>query len=264
MTFKASRVNFDGLIVDFSEATIERQGVVNRPAPELWALLARLIERAPDHIVRLNEFPEIFGHQSYDAYVQHVHRLRETLGDLGRHPTFIKNVRRHGYLWVAVHYKEEMIESGPQSNNQPKEPNPGSVLSPLPIPQKVRWGPLDGKPAGICIDTCHSGLFVPWTELKPEIETLLLPQVRNVPLGSTVRLGNLEDRVNWSVRILDPAGEEVGSIWFGVNADARWRWDGLVRLGDSYRPPKSDKVVWQVFERYSDGSYRCVEAIVTD
>ena len=63
----------------------------------------------------------------------------------------------------------------------------------LPQPQQTRWGPVDGRPAGISINSC-TGPFIPWKELKGEVENILLRQVRLVPIGSTVILGDFRGR----------------------------------------------------------------------
>jgi len=42
-----------------------------------------------------------------------------------------------------------------------------------PEPQETLWGPNNGKPAGICITSSAADEFVPWDELRLEIETRL-------------------------------------------------------------------------------------------
>ena len=130
--------------------------------------------------------------------------------------------------------------------------------------QLVRWGPVDHMPPGICIGDCKGGTFVPWIDLKIEVEDMLLPQVRRVPIGSTVQLRDLGDRKNWIVRIINPKGLHIGEIWFGPDADSKWKWDGLVRVGGFRVEGPDHRLVWQVFQRYSDGSYRRVEAHVIE
>ncbi len=126
--------------------------------------------------------------------------------------------------------------------------------------QTVRWGPVDNKPVGIVVAGTSGESFVPWDELQVEVEQLLLPQVRVVPQGSTAYLADLGDRKNWIVQVLSPAGEELGHVWFGPDPDTKWKWDGLVRLGSVPKPDDDASPVWQIFERYSDGSYRRIEA----
>ena len=127
------------------------------------------------------------------------------------------------------------------------------------VPQKVRWGPVDGKGPGIVVEDATQS-FISWEELKPEIERLLLPQVRVVPIGSQVVVGPLGDRENWIVQVLQAgSNQELGHVWFGSNPEQKWRWDGLIRIG---QPSSSsgESVVWQVFQRYSDGTYRRLRA----
>jgi transcriptional regulator with XRE-family HTH domain len=120
-------------------------------------------------------------------------------------------------------------------------------------PQRVRWSPVDGGPPGISIIS-DPGHFVSWPHLKKEIEECLLPQIRNVPVGSTVSLRPFRGRPNWVVRITDPSTNEVGDVWFGPDPKNKWGYDGLVRVGGT--DSRGRLVVWQVFQRYSDGIYR--------
>lgn len=137
--------------------------------------------------------------------------------------------------------------------------NDYSERLPAPQPQRVRWGPPDGRAPGIVVDDLVDHGFVPWPELQVEIERNLLPQVRAVPMGASAELGDLGDRKNWLIRIMVD-GREIGNIWFGSDPDNKWKWDGLIRLGDAHTSPPGQSPVWQTFERYSDGSYRRVEA----
>ena len=117
-------------------------------------------------------------------------------------------------------------------------------------PQEVRWGPVDGQEAGICINGCDE--FIPWIELREEIQQRLLPQVSEVPYGSTVALKGLAGKQDWVVQIIGPSGNEVGHVWLGPDPSNDWAFDGLVRVGK----PSVPAVVWDTFQRYSDGSYR--------
>lgn len=128
----------------------------------------------------------------------------------------------------------------------------------IPEPQLVHWAVDDGKPPGICVDNPAED-FVSWTELELEIEERLLPQaVRVVPLGSSVKLGTFHGIVNHHIRLINPAGDPIGYVWFGKNPDKGWAYDGLVRIGDA--PSDHEAVVWQLFQRYSDGTYRRIRA----
>ena len=126
-----------------------------------------------------------------------------------------------------------------------------------PQPEKIRWGPNDDLPAGVSING-KDGLFVPWSLLKPEIESRLLNHMgRHVPPKSTVVVRDYFGRRDWIVRVIDPEGKEVGHLWFGSNPDRNWSYDGLVRVGK----PITDYVaeVWQTFQRFSDGTYRRID-----
>ena len=123
-----------------------------------------------------------------------------------------------------------------------------------PQPQKVRWGPVDDRPAGILIDGPER-VFVPWSSLKDEIEHKLLNQLgRHLPAHSRAVLCDFRDRKDWRVRVENAQGNRIADVWFGPDPDTKWAFDGLVRVGVA----KTDHVseVWQVFQRYSDGSYR--------
>ena len=122
--------------------------------------------------------------------------------------------------------------------------------TPNPEPQQVRWGPVDGREAGVFING-YDGFF-PWIKLEEEIQQRLLPQVSEVPHGSTVALKDLEGKRDWVVQIIGPRGNEIGNIWLGPDPSKDWAYDGLVRVGKPGAPP----VVWDTFQRYSDGSYR--------
>jgi schlafen family protein len=86
----------------------------------------------------------------------------------------------------------------------------------FPEPQLVRWGPKDNRPAGISINSAK-GLFVPWEELKDEIEKKLLIQIRIIPSDSKVILNDFHGRRDWIVKFVSSEGKELGDIWFGVD-----------------------------------------------
>ena len=123
-------------------------------------------------------------------------------------------------------------------------------------PQQVRWGPNDGLPPGISI-IGNKPDFIPWTRLKPEVESRLLVQLgRYIPAKCSVEVRDYFERKNWTVRMYDSSKRELGHMWFGGNPDKGWIFDGLVRAGDAV----SDKIatVWDTFQRHSDGTYRRV------
>jgi transcriptional regulator with XRE-family HTH domain len=118
-------------------------------------------------------------------------------------------------------------------------------------PQQTEWGPNKGEPPGIICYQDNARIdFIPWATLKNEVEKRLLNQLGpHIPTNCKVILDDYRGRANWLVRIIDAHEQRLGYVWFGTDADNDWRWDGLVRTGDD------TYVVWQVFHRYSDGSY---------
>ncbi len=126
-------------------------------------------------------------------------------------------------------------------------------------PQRILWGANVHRPPGIVITSSTPEEFVPWSELKPELEAGLLNQLgRHIPAGCTLALDVFEERPDWLVRIVSPDAERIGDVWFGNNPDDDWNYDGFVRAGIAYA--KYIAEVWQVFQRYSDGSYRRIGA----
>jgi hypothetical protein len=120
-----------------------------------------------------------------------------------------------------------------------------------PEPQETLWGPNNGMPPGICIASSAIGEFIPWKKLKPEMPKVLFNQLgEHIPPGCKASLGDWRGRPNWLTLIIGPDSKKVGEVWFGTDPDNNWAYDGLVRVGDDMY------VVWQVFQRYSDGSYR--------
>jgi DNA-binding winged helix-turn-helix (wHTH) protein len=241
-----SLLEFEDVGIDLKGKLIVRQGKRARISSDLWKLLLLFLERSPEPVARIEL--KLSDHESETARWKRVERLRRALGDNTQPRRLIQTHPTVGHAFIAIPSKIM------QDNSQSIE---NSEIS-IPKPQRVRWGPVDGKPAGLCVESCLSGLFVSWNDLKPEVERMLLPQVRQIPIGSSVHLRSFRDRENWIVRIVDPKGNEVGDIWFGPDADKQWSFDGLVRLGEPDRRAPDLAVVWQTFQRYSDGSYRRV------
>jgi hypothetical protein len=136
--------------------------------------------------------------------------------------------------------------------------NPRTLMPLLPYePVQVRWGPTDGQRAGIIcrsIADPQREVFIPWDELKTEVEERLLNQcTMHVPAGSKVVLEDYNGQKDWLGRIRGNKGNHIGDLWFGTNPDDLWRFDGLVRVGKEISDGQC--TVWQVFQRYSDGSY---------
>jgi hypothetical protein len=110
-----------------------------------------------------------------------------------------------------------------------KRPDPETVDAPR--PQLVRWGPVDHTPAGILVEDQSRQVFVPWEELKQELNEMLLPQVRLFPFESTVIVRDLDDRKDWLVRVVESAGIYLGSVWFGTtNPDNAWQCELRAQL----------------------------------
>jgi hypothetical protein len=124
------------------------------------------------------------------------------------------------------------------------------ILTPKPEAQIVEWIPLyiTGVP-GMCINGCAE--FIPWSELREEFRQKVLPQVANIPAGSTLLLKDSQGKQNWIIQVFDPSENEVANVWIGNDPEANWKYDGRVRVGSPYAP----LVVWATFQRYSDGSY---------
>jgi hypothetical protein len=89
------------------------------------------------------------------------------------------------------------VAPSPTSTPEPSlTPTPAPVESISgPEPQEVRWGPVDGREAGICIDGCDE--FVPWATLEGELRQKLLPQVSGIPAGSQVRVEDFQGKRDW-------------------------------------------------------------------
>jgi hypothetical protein len=154
-----------------------------------------------------------------------------------------------------------VASSVPAPTFSPSEPVPTRLVRPTVTPewQHVSWAPVYGLEPGICIYPCaiDGSQLIPWLELKDEIQQKLLPQVLDIPLGSTVALANSPDKIFTQVLILNQSGSEIGHIWFGIHptwgkAEGGMRDDGLIRVGTRTDPVK----IWAVFQRYTDGSYR--------
>lgn len=164
-------------------------------------------------------------------------------------------------LVSPTHAQTAMYTATPSSTSLPSADIPRPSRAPVTqvpelttavgIPQSVRWGPVDGYEPGICVDNCET-TFIPWGELINELEEKLLPQVGKAPSGSTVMVVDWQGRDEWVVQIVSRAGNSIGHIWFGPDPSRDWAFDGLVRVGY----PSTPAVVWGVFQRYSDGSYR--------
>ncbi len=182
---------------------------------------------------------------------------RGQLAHLDRNP---RNSHPDNLVFLCMHHHDEFDSRHTQTRSLlPAELRryryelEQAMLRPS-APQRVRWGPNDGLPAGISIAR-KGGPFVPWARLRVEVKINLLSQLGlHVPPNCRVLLRNMFGRKNWTVRIVDSDDREVGHVWFGSDPDHEWRYDGLVRVGKPLDDYAAE--VWQVFQRFSDGSYR--------
>jgi hypothetical protein len=74
-----------------------------------------------------------------------------------------------------------------------------------------------------------------------------------MPSRCTAAHRDYQGKKDWLVVVLTPDPQIIANVWFGNNPDNRWVFDGLVRVGVPFEDAGE---VWQVFQRYSDGSYR--------
>jgi len=175
-----------------------------------------------------------------------------------------RNREPNNLVWLCLPHHEEYDSRSFQAKGYLKEEVQSyrdklqHSLAGSPKPQKVKWGPNDGLPAGISIDH-KKGSFVPWRKLQPQIESCLLVQAgRFIPRDCHVKIGDLFGRQNWIVSIFSKAHVELGRIWFGVNPDQDWKFDGLIRIGSVQTIYSAE--VWEVYQRYSDCTYRLLHS----
>jgi hypothetical protein len=127
-----------------------------------------------------------------------------------------------------------------------------------PISQKIFWGVNQGLGAGAFIESIH-GEFIPWEQLSVELNERVINQApRIIPVGSTATLDSFYGKEDWLVNIRNLEGDIVGSVWVGGNPEDGWKQDGLVRTGKAIND--TEHVVYQTFQRFSDGSYRLVQS----
>jgi hypothetical protein len=126
--------------------------------------------------------------------------------------------------------------------------------------QQVRWGRPDDRPAGIIVLSAEGAEveFIPWAALKRELETRLLPQLFADPHGFTLKTADYHGKSDWLVQVVSPSGEPYCDVWFGPDPESGYAFDGLVRVGD---PEAEETPVWQVYQRFSDGTYRRLAAV---
>lgn len=121
-------------------------------------------------------------------------------------------------------------------------------------PQKVIWGPRDGRDAGVRViqEDGVEASFIPWSDLDRELRDRLMPQLFVDPSGFNFVTRDYHGKSNWLVQLINERGEWYCDVWFGVNPDNGWAVDGMVHFGETDDEPH----VWQSYQRYSDGTYR--------
>jgi hypothetical protein len=121
------------------------------------------------------------------------------------------------------------------------------------VPQKIRWGPSDARPAGVRVfdEDGFEEAFLPWSDLD-ELISKLLPQLFKDSSGYTFRTEDYHGKKDWLVMIFDAAGIPYCDMWLGGSADRGFEVDGLLHVGHRDDVPP----VWHTYRRYSDGTYR--------
>jgi DNA-binding winged helix-turn-helix (wHTH) protein len=183
----------------------------------------------------------------------HIATLRSTLGKGA-----IVAVSRRGFRFTVP--VSEVDEEG----TPVKRDAHGIRVLAQAVPQLVRYRPGDAP--GILVENASKeggGQFVPWIALQLELERELLPYLGRLfgDRALTVSLVDFKNRRNWRIHIHDGGVNHTGSVWLGGDPYKNWNWDGLVRVGKAI--DDDHHVVWQVFQRYSDGTYRRIVALDT-
>lgn len=127
------------------------------------------------------------------------------------------------------------------------------------LPQRVRWGPSDGRQAGIRVwDSVDiEQQFVPWSNLREELMRNLLPQLFANPEGVSFETRDYHGKKEWLVQLFQQC-ESYCDVWFGDDPGEGWKYDGMIHIGDAENVPH----VWQSYQRYSDGTYRRLQSLV--
>lgn len=182
----------------------------------------------------------------------------------------INNALRGGFRALSEPLPDLMTRQKPRFTRRATKPprfsSAGSLKSqPIPwgppIPQFVNFKSGDDRHTpGMAVESAYGVGFVPWEALKGELENGVLIYLGRI-LGDTpltVAMGEFNGRKNWVIHIQGPTGEHLGYVWLGGDPDNGWRWDGLVRVGETL--DDRHHVVWQIFQRYSNGTYRRIRA----
>jgi hypothetical protein len=122
-----------------------------------------------------------------------------------------------------------------------------------PYAQKVRW---KSDELGMEIRAEDENVdntirFVPWSDLRKELDKNLLPQMFADPSGYRFEPRDHHGKKNNVIRVFDSEGKQVSHLWLGIDP-VKHAKDGLVRLGTCRNTPCE---VWQTYRRESDGSY---------
>jgi len=129
-----------------------------------------------------------------------------------------------------------------------------------PIKQKVFWAVNQGFKAGVFINS-FKGEFLEWDLIKKELEEKVITQCpRILPPGCKVSLQDFYGKKDWIIKIIDKENNIKGSVWIGGNPLKNWLLDGFVRIGITRNDTSWE--VFQILQRYSDGSYRILKSFV--
>lgn len=245
-TVEPAVLRFGNVVIDPLNLVIYRDGQPVHLSEVHWALLSRLLGSRPNSVSK-DDLLALGGTViTEDALFKRIQKIADSLDPNDRH-RFIRAEPGRGYRFVALPNWTSLSSI---------RGHPPEALG-VPRAQRVTWRGLITP--GISIDD-EPGVFIPWSQLKPEIEEQLLPKAaRVVPAGSTITPGEFHGQPGFRVLIVNPKGKVIGRVWFGKNPEKDWAHDGLVRIGDA--PTDYTWVVWQVYQRYSDGTYLLLRAL---
>ena|SRR5947209_5823163 len=123
------------------------------------------------------------------------------------------------------------------------------------VPQLVLWAPSDRDGSRLRVFTTENveERWIGSDELKAELNENLLPQMFAKNSGEySFAISDYHGKKDWLMFVVDDRGQQICDVWLGKDPEKGWEWDGMVRVGDGDHEP----YVWQVYQRYSDGTYR--------